>query len=62
MSVAGHVVRKGEKRNVYSLLVEKPKRQSPLETQKHLWINNTNADLVEIVLCGFGWIGLAQDR
>jgi hypothetical protein len=50
MRWAGHTMRMGEKRNVYRLLVQKPRGKRP------------QTDLLEIGLGGVGWIGLAQDR
>jgi hypothetical protein len=55
---AGHVVRIGEKRNVYRLLVGK----RPLGRPRRKWIDNIKMDLLEI---GFGvvdCIRLGQDR
>jgi hypothetical protein len=43
----------GEKRNVYRLLVGRP---------RHRWIDNIKMDLLEIGLSVVDWIGLAQDR
>jgi hypothetical protein len=36
---AGHVARKGEKRNVYRLLVRKPERRRPLGRPRRRWID-----------------------
>jgi hypothetical protein len=54
MRWAGHVARKGEKRNTYRSLVGKPEGKRPL-----VWVDNIKMDLLEI---GVHWIGLAQDR
>jgi hypothetical protein len=43
----------GEKRNVYRLLVGKPRRR---------WIDNIKMDLLVIGVNVVDWIGLAQDR
>jgi hypothetical protein len=62
MRWAGHVARVTEKRDVYRLLVAKPKGKRPLGKPRHRWIDNIKIDFLEI---GFGvveWIGLAQDR
>jgi hypothetical protein len=52
----------GEKRNVYRLLVEKPKGQRELGRPRHRWIDNIKMDLLKIGLSVVDWIGLAQDR
>jgi hypothetical protein len=62
MRWAGHVVRMGEKRNVYRLLVEKPEGKRPLGRPRHRWIDNIKMDLLEIGLSVVYWTGLAQDR
>jgi hypothetical protein len=49
MGWAGHVARKGKKRNVYRLLVRKPERKRPLERLRRMWIDNSKMDLLEIV-------------
>jgi hypothetical protein len=62
MRWAGHVARRGQKKNVYRLLVGKPERKRPLGRPRRRRIYNIKVDLLEI---GFGvvdWIGLAQDR
>jgi hypothetical protein len=62
MRWAGHVVRMGEKRNVYRLLVGKPEGKRPLGRPRRRWIDNIKMDLLEIGLNVVDWIGLAQDR
>jgi hypothetical protein len=62
MRWAGHVVRMGEKRNVYRLLVGKPDGKRPLGRPRGRWIDNINMDLLEIGLSVVDWIGLAEDR
>jgi hypothetical protein len=62
MRWAVHVARKGEKRNVYRLLVGKPQGKRPLERPRRRWIDNIKMDLLEIGLNVVDWIGLAQDR
>jgi hypothetical protein len=49
-------------RNVYRLLVRKPKGKSPLGRPRHRWIDNIKMDLLEIGVSVVDWIGLAQDR
>jgi hypothetical protein len=51
----------GEKRNVYRLLVGKPKGKRPLGRPRRRWIDNIKMDLSEIGLNVVDWIGL-QDR
>jgi hypothetical protein len=62
MRWAGHVARMGEKKNVYRLLVGKPKGMRPLGRPRRRWIDNIEMDLLTIGLCVVDWIGLAQDR
>jgi hypothetical protein len=52
----------GEKRNLYRLLVGKPEGKRPLGRPRRRWIDNIKMELLEIVLGGVDWIGLAQDR
>ena len=59
---SGHVVRLGEERGVYRVLVEKPEGRKPLERTRRRWVDNIRMDLQEVG-CGYmDWIGLAQDR
>jgi hypothetical protein len=62
MRWAGHVARMGEKRNLYRLLVGKPKGKRPLGTPRRRWIDNIKMELTEIGLSVVDSIGLAQDR
>jgi hypothetical protein len=62
MRWAGHVVRMGEKRNVYRLLVGKPEGKRPLGRTRRRWVDNVKMDLLEIGFSVLDWIGLAQDR
>jgi hypothetical protein len=52
----------GEKRNVYRLLVGKPKGKRLLGRPTRRWIDNIKMDLSERGLNVVDWIGLAQDR
>jgi hypothetical protein len=52
----------GEKRNVYRLLVGKPKRKRPLGRLRIIWIDNIKMYLLEKELSVVDWIVLAQDR
>jgi hypothetical protein len=46
--LAGHVVRMGEMRNAYSILVGKPEGKRPLGRLGHRWENDIRIDLREI--------------
>jgi hypothetical protein len=52
----------GEKRNPYRLLVGKPESKRPLESPKHMRVDNIKMDLGETGWDDTGWIDLAQDR
>jgi hypothetical protein len=52
----------GEKRNMYRLLVGKPKGKRPLGRPRRRWIDNIKMDLLETGLSVVDWISLAQDR
>jgi hypothetical protein len=52
----------GEKRNVYRLLVGKPKGKRPLGRPRRRWIDNIKMDLLDTGLSVVDWIGLARDR
>ena len=59
---AGHVVRMGEDRGVYRVLVGKTEGRRPLGRPRRRWVDNIRTDLQEVG-CGYvDWIGLAQDR
>jgi hypothetical protein len=45
---AGHVARMGEGRNVYRVLVGRPKGKRPLERPRHRWEHGIRMDLREI--------------
>ena len=61
MRWAGHVVRMGEERGAYRVLVGKPEGKRPLGRPRRRWLDNIRMDLQ--VGCGYGdWIGLTQDR
>jgi hypothetical protein len=51
----------GEGRNVYRVLVGKPKGR-PLERPRHRWEDGIKMDLRETGWGGVEWIHLAQDR
>jgi hypothetical protein len=60
--VGGTCGTNGGKKNVYRLLVGKPKGKRPLGRPRRRWIYNIKMDLLEIGVNVVGWIGLAQDR
>jgi hypothetical protein len=62
MRRVGHVVRKGEKRNAYRILVGKPEGKQPLGRSRHRWVNNIKIDLRELGWVDMGRIDLAQDK
>jgi hypothetical protein len=41
-------LRKGEKRNAYRLLVEKPEEKRPLGRPRRKWVDNIRMDLLEV--------------
>jgi hypothetical protein len=61
---AGHVARMGEGRNVYRVLMGKPKGNRPPERPRRRWEDGIKMDLREIGWGGGGieWIHLAHDR
>jgi hypothetical protein len=62
MGLMRHVVRNGERRSVYRVLVGKPEGKRPLGRTRHRWEENIKMDLQE-VRCGcMDWIEVAQDR
>jgi hypothetical protein len=62
MRWAGHVARKGEKRNACRLLVGKPERKRPLGRPRCRGVDNIRMHLREVGWGDVDWIGLAQDR
>ena len=57
-----HVVRMGERRGVYRILMGKPEGKRPLGRPRRRWKDNSKMDL-QVVGCGdMDWIDLAQDR
>ena len=57
-----HVVRMGERRDVYRVLVGKPEGKSPLGRPRRRWEENINTDLKEVGFVGMDWIEMAQER
>jgi hypothetical protein len=62
MRWVGHSAKKGEKRNVYMLLVGKLEGKRPLGRPRCRCMDNIKMDLLEMGWGGVDWIGLAQDR
>jgi hypothetical protein len=62
MRWAGHVVRMGNGRGAYRVLVGRPECKRPLGGPRRRWEDNIKMDLREIGIDGANWIHLAQDR
>ena len=62
MRWARHVARKGEGRDVYRILVGKPKGKRPLGRPRRRWEDNIKKDLQEVGCGGIDWIKLSQYR
>jgi hypothetical protein len=62
MRWAGHVVRMGEERCAYNILVGKSEGRRPLGKPRRGWEDNIKMDLREIGFGDVDWIHLAQDR
>jgi hypothetical protein len=58
----GHVACMGEGKNVFRVLVGKPKGKRPLERPRCRWEDGLKMDLREIGWGDVEWIHLAQDR
>jgi hypothetical protein len=52
----------GERKTAYWLLVGRQEGRSALGRPRRGWVDNIKMDLIEIVLAGVDWIGLALDR
>jgi hypothetical protein len=48
MRWAGHIVRRGENRNAYRILVANPEGKRPLGRPRRRWVDNIKMDLREI--------------
>jgi len=58
MRWTGHVVRMGEGRLVYRVLVGKPEGRRPLLRPRRRWVDNIRMDPQEVglgILIGLGW-------
>jgi hypothetical protein len=62
MRWAGHVARMVERRDIFRVLVRRPKGKRPLGSPRRRWEDNIKMDLREIGIDGANWIRLAQDR
>jgi hypothetical protein len=62
MRWVGHAACMGGGRNMYRVLVGRPKGKMPLERPTHRWEEGIKMDLREIGWGGVEWIHLAQDR
>ena len=62
MRRAGHVMRMGERRGVYRVLVGKPEGKKLLGRPRRRWEDNIKMDLQEVGCRGMDWIELAQGR
>ena len=62
MRWAGHVVRMGEDRVVYRMLVGKPEGKRPLGRPRRRWEDNIKMDLQEVEGGRGDWLELAQNR
>jgi hypothetical protein len=59
---AGHVARMVEKRNAYTILLEKLQGKRALGRSRRRWVDNSKVGLREMGWGGMDWIHLAQDR
>jgi hypothetical protein len=62
MRWAGHIARKGERRDVYRVLVGKPEGKRPLGRPRCRWEDNIKTVLQEVGCRGMDWIELAQGQ
>jgi len=58
----GHVVRIGESRDVYRILVGKLEGKRPLGRPRSRWEDNIKMDIQEVGCGGMDWIDMFQDR
>ena len=56
------IVRVGERRGEYRVLVGRPEGKRPLGRPRCRWEDNIKIDLQEVGCGGMDWIELAQDR
>ena len=60
--MAGTVVRMGERKVVYTVLVGKPEGKKPLRRPRCRWEDNIKMNLQEVEFEGMDRIDVAQDR
>jgi hypothetical protein len=58
---AGRVVRIGERRGIYRVLVGKPEGKKPLGRHRRRWEGNIKMDIQEVGFGDMDWIDLVQD-
>jgi hypothetical protein len=58
---AGHVVRTGEERGVFRVLMGKPEGKRPLGRPRRRWEGNIRVDLQDVACGVMDWIGLTQN-
>jgi hypothetical protein len=59
---AGHVARRGKKRNAYRILAGKPEGKRPLGRPRSMWVDNIKMNLRDIGWDGIDWIDLCQEE
>jgi len=62
MRRAGYVAGKGERRDIYRVLVGKLEGKRPLGRPRRRWEDNVKMDLQEVGSGGIDWIEMVQDR
>jgi hypothetical protein len=62
MRWAGRVVRMGDRRGIFRVLVGKPEGKRPLGRPRRRWDDNIKLNLQEVECGCIDWIELAQDR
>jgi hypothetical protein len=61
MRRTGHVVRTGDRRGTYRVVVRRPEGKRPLRRPRQRWEGNIKMDLQEVGW-DVDWVDLAQDR
>jgi hypothetical protein len=62
MRWAGHLMRMGDRRGLYRVLLGKPGGKRPLGRPRLRWEDNIRIDLQEVGCGGMDWIDVAYDR
>jgi len=52
----------GQKKNTYSILIEKPEEKKKVGRPRYIWKDNIKVDLKGIRWDSMDWIHLSQDR